>query len=81
MGAGQGSQTLPGPCLISHPKESAGFYLGGIFCMEQLFIFTAHVLDKQNHFIPAFPRDLPSLSLQKKPFLLLGIAAEGIIEV
>lgn len=51
------------------------------FCMEQLFIFTAHILDEQKHFISSCPRELALLLLQKKPFLLLGIAAEHIIEV
>lgn len=57
------------------------FYLNGIFCTEQLFICTAHLLDKQNHFISSSPGDLPLLWLQKKPFILLGTAVEGIIGV
>ena len=81
MQTGKKHQTVTVLYLISHQKESAGFYLNDIFCIAQLFIFTAHILDKQKHFISYCPRELALLLLQKKPFLLLGIAVGHITEV
>lgn len=74
MGAGQGSQ---GNLQYPTQREVQGF----VWMAFQLFVFTAHILDKQKHFISFFPRDLALLVLHKKPFLLLGLAAEPMIGI